>query len=254
MELKGSVFIITGGASGLGQATAEVFSEAGARVALFDVAKEAGQAVADEVGGTFYEVDVTQEQQVQHAVKQVVQRYGSLHGAVNCAGVGVAARVLSRRGPHPLDLFQRVLTVNVVGTFNVIRWVAEVLAKAPAVNADGERGVIVNTASIAAFDGQIGQAAYSASKGAIVSMTLPIARELAEFGVRVVSIAPGVFDTPMLGMLPEAARQSLGAQVPFPARLGQPREYGLMARHIVENVMINGETIRLDGALRMAPR
>lgn len=248
------MFIITGGASGLGQATAEVFSEAGARVALFDVAKEAGQAVADEVGGTFYEVDVTQEQQVQHAVKQVVQRYGSLHGAVNCAGVGVAARVLSRRGPHPLDLFQRVLTVNVVGTFNVIRWVAEVLAKAPAVNADGERGVIVNTASIAAFDGQIGQAAYSASKGAIVSMTLPIARELAEFGVRVVSIAPGVFDTPMLGMLPEAARQSLGAQVPFPARLGQPREYGLMARHIVENVMINGETIRLDGALRMAPR
>ncbi|MCY0879693.1 MAG: SDR family NAD(P)-dependent oxidoreductase [Firmicutes bacterium] len=254
MEVRGSVFIVTGGASGLGRATAEVLSEAGAQVAVWDIAAEAGAAVAQAVGGTFYPVDVTDEQAVAMAVEAVVRQYGGLQGVVNCAGVGVAARVLGRRAPHPLDLFERTVRVNAVGTFNVIRWAARAISQGAARNADGERGVIINTASIAAYDGQIGQAAYAASKGAVVGMTLPIARELAAFGIRVVAIAPGVFDTPMLGMLPDAARHSLAAQVPFPSRLGQPREYGLLARHIVENPMINGAVIRLDGALRMPPR
>jgi NAD(P)-dependent dehydrogenase (short-subunit alcohol dehydrogenase family) len=253
MELQNKTFVITGGGSGLGAATARVFAEAGAHVAVFDVQEAAGQRVAEEIGGRYFRVDVTSEEEVKHAIAEAADAYGGLHGAVNCAGIGVAAKVLGKQGPHSLDAFSRVIQVNLIGTFNVIRWVAAVAAEGQP-NADGERGVIVNTASVAAFEGQIGQAAYSASKGGVVSMTLPIARELAQYGIRVAAIAPGIFDTPMLGQLPEAARQSLGAQVPFPSRLGQPREYGLLARHIVENPMINGEVIRLDGAIRMAPR
>jgi NAD(P)-dependent dehydrogenase (short-subunit alcohol dehydrogenase family) len=253
MELQNKTFVVTGGGSGLGAATARVFAEAGAHVVVFDVQEEAGQRVAEEIGGRYVRVDVTSDEDVKHGVAEAAAAYGGLHGAVNCAGIGVAAKVLGKQGPHSLDAFSRVIQVNLIGTFNVIRWVAAVVAEGQP-NADGERGVIVNTASVAAFEGQIGQAAYSASKGGVVGMTLPIARELAQYGIRVVAIAPGIFDTPMLGQLPEAVRQSLGAQVPFPSRLGQPREYGLLARHIVENPMINGEVIRLDGAIRMAPR
>lgn len=253
MELKGKSFIVTGGGSGLGEATARVFAEAGARVTLFDVQEENGRRVAQEIGGRFLRVDVTDEDSVRRGVEEAAETHGGLRGVVNCAGVGAAQRVLGKSGPHPLDLFSRVLQVNLVGTFNVIRWAAAKMAASEAME-DGERGVIVNTASVAAYEGQIGQAAYSASKGGIVGMTLPIARELASYGIRVAGIAPGIFDTPMLGQLPDAVRQSLGAQVPFPPRLGQPREYGLLAKHIVENPMLNGEVIRLDGAIRMAPR
>lgn len=253
MELQNKTFVVTGGGSGLGAATARVFAEAGAHVAVFDVQEEAGQRVAEEIGGRYFRVDVTSDEDVKHGVAEAAAAYGGLHGAVNCAGIGVAAKVLGKHGPHSLDVFSRVIQVNLIGTFNVIRCVAAIAAEGQP-NADGERGVIVNTASVAAFEGQIGQAAYSASKGGVVGMTLPIARELAQYGIRVAAIAPGIFDTPMLGQLPEVVRQSLGAQVPFPSRLGQPREYGLLARHIVENPMINGEVIRLDGAIRMAPR
>jgi len=201
----------------------------------------------------FVRTDVTDEASVQSAVDLAVREFGGLSGAINCAGIGVAERTIGRHGPHALDRFKRVVTVNLVGTFNVIRLAAAAMARGEP-NADGERGVIVNTASVAAFDGQIGQAAYSASKGGIVSMTLPIARDLARDGIRVVTIAPGIFDTPLLGGMPEATRNSLGEQVPFPPRLGRPQEYAALAQHIVENEMLNGEVIRLDGAIRMAPR
>ncbi|MBX6353958.1 MAG: 3-hydroxyacyl-CoA dehydrogenase [Thermoflavifilum sp.] len=253
MELKGAKFIITGGGSGLGAATARVFAEAGAKVAIFDVQEEKGRQVADEIGGVFLRVDVTDAEGVLQAVDEAAEALGGLNGAVNCAGIGIAQKVLSKQGPHPLDAFTRVIQVNLIGTFNVIRCAAARIAQEEP-NADGERGVMINTASVAAFEGQIGQAAYSASKGGVVGMTLPIARELAAHGIRVVTIAPGIFDTPLLGTLPESVRQSLGAQVPFPPRLGQPREYGLLAKHIVENPMLNGEVIRLDGAIRMQPR
>jgi NAD(P)-dependent dehydrogenase (short-subunit alcohol dehydrogenase family) len=253
MQLEGARFIITGGGSGLGAATARVFAEAGSRVAIFDVQEARGREVAAEVDGWFLRVDVTDGECVMRAVDEVAERFGGLNGAVNCAGIGIARKVVGKDGPHPLDAFARVIQVNLVGTFNVIRCVAaKVMEVSP--NVDGERGVIVNTASVAAFEGQIGQAAYSASKGGVVGMTLPIARELAASGIRVVTIAPGLFDTPLLAGLPEPARRSLGAQVPFPPRLGQPREYALLARHIVENPMLNGEVIRLDGAIRMQPR
>ena len=252
MKLDGATFIVTGGGSGLGEATARAFAEAGARVAIFDVQEDRGRSVAEEIGGQFFRVDGTDEDAVRRAVDEAAEG-GVLRGAVNCAGIATAEKILSKRGVHSLESFARVIQVNLVGTFNVMRLVAARVAEAPPLE-DGERGVIINTASIAAYEGQIGQAAYSASKGGIVGLTLPAARELAAYGIRVVAIAPGIFETPLLMGLPEAARQSLGQQVPFPQRLGRPREYALLARHIVENPMLNGEVIRLDGALRMQPR
>jgi NAD(P)-dependent dehydrogenase (short-subunit alcohol dehydrogenase family) len=224
-------------------------------VALVDLNATAGAALAGEFGanGCFMAADVTSSDDIQRVMTQVRERFGGVHIAVNCAGVATPGRVVGREGSLPLESFQRVIQINLVGTFNVIRLAAALMMENQP-NAEGERGVILNTASVAAFDGQIGQAAYSASKAGVVGMTLPIARELAAHGIRVVSIAPGIFDTPILAGLPERARQSLGVSVPFPPRLGRPEEYAALARHIVENVMLNGETIRLDGALRMAPR
>jgi NAD(P)-dependent dehydrogenase (short-subunit alcohol dehydrogenase family) len=256
MELPGTTFLITGGGSGLGAACAREFVESGASVVIADVNAEAGEAFAGELGDAarFVRTDVTDEASVATAVRAAVEGFGALHGAINCAGIAIAERVIGREGPHALDRFARVIQVNLIGTFNVIRLAAAAIGANEPRGESGERGVIVNTASVAAFDGQIGQAAYSASKAGVAGMTLPIARELARNGIRVVTIAPGIFDTPMLAGLPEAARQSLGQQVPFPSRLGQPAEFAALARHIAENAMLNGETIRLDGAIRMAPR
>jgi NAD(P)-dependent dehydrogenase (short-subunit alcohol dehydrogenase family) len=214
-----------------------------------------GEALVAALGErvAFSPADVTDEAQVAAAVAAAVERFGTVHAAVNCAGVGIAMRTVTREGPHPLDLFTKVIQVNLIGTFNVIRLAAAQMAKNTP-NEEGERGVIVNTASVAAFDGQIGQVAYSASKGGVVGMTLPIARDLASLGIRVLTIAPGTFDTPMLAMAPENIRQALAAQIPFPSRLGRPAEFAALVRHICENVMLNGETIRLDGAIRMAPK
>ena len=251
MQLAGTVALVTGGASGLGLATATALSEAGAAVVVVDLPSSPGEARAAELGGAFVATDVTDPDQVQAAVDQA-SSMGPLRVAVNCAGIGTPGRVVGKQGPLPLEQFARVVQVNLVGTFNVIRLAAAAMAATEPV--EGERGVIVNTASAAAFDGQIGQAAYSASKGGVVGMTLPVARDLASSLIRVMTIAPGLFDTPMLQGLPEPARQSLGAQVPMPSRLGDPREYAMLARHIVENPMLNGEVIRLDGAIRMAPR
>jgi NAD(P)-dependent dehydrogenase (short-subunit alcohol dehydrogenase family) len=255
MDIKGSTFLITGGSSGLGAATVRRFAAAGANVVIADVNAEAGQSLAAEIGAgaLFALTDVTSQDSVQNALALLDENFAALHGLINCAGIAIAARVLSRRGPHDLDAFARVVAVNLTGTFNVIRLAAEYMAQGQE-NEAGERGVIVNTASVAAFEGQIGQAAYSASKGGIAAMTLPIAREFAQLGIRVAAIAPGIFDTPMLAGLPEKARHSLAQQVPFPSRLGRPEEYAALAQHIVENEMINGEVIRLDGAIRMAPR
>jgi NAD(P)-dependent dehydrogenase (short-subunit alcohol dehydrogenase family) len=255
MELSDRTFIITGGASGLGRAAAEALLGGGAAVVLLDINADAGQAAAHALGdhARFAQADVTSEEHVNKAIELAQAAFGGLHGVINAAGIGTAATVLGKNGPHPLDLFERTIRVNLVGTFNVIRLAAAVMAKNTP-EASGERGVIINTASIAAYDGQIGQPAYAASKGGIVGLTLPVAREFASLGIRVVTIAPGIFDTPLLAALPDAARESLGQQVPFPSRLGRPSEYGALARHIVENEMLNGEVIRLDGALRMAPR
>jgi NAD(P)-dependent dehydrogenase (short-subunit alcohol dehydrogenase family) len=255
MEIQGRTFLVTGGGSGLGAATARMFVAAGANVLIADLNRTAGEAIAAELGAQarFAATDVADETGVQGAINTAREAFGGLHGAVNCAGIGSAERTLGKNGPHPLALFTKVIQVNLIGTFNVIRLAAAAMAENEP-TAGGERGVIVNTASVAAFDGQIGQAAYSASKGGIVSMTLPIARELARFGIRVMTVAPGIFETPMLAGLPEAARQSLGQQVPFPARLGRPDEYAALVRQIVENQMLNGEVIRLDGAIRMAPK
>jgi len=255
VQLAGSVAVITGGASGLGAATARLFARAGAQVALWDLNADAGQALAAELGqhGLFAKVDVTTSDDVQQALEQVQAHFGGLHIVVNCAGVATAERTVGRQGALPLERFTRVIQINLIGTFNVIRLAAAMMIdNAP--NAEGERGVIINTASVAAFDGQIGQPAYAASKAGVAGMTLPIAREFASHGIRVVAIAPGVFQTPMVAGLPEPAQQALGAAVPFPRRLGRPEEYAALAQHIVENVMLNGETIRLDGALRMPPR
>ena len=254
MNIAGKTFLITGGASGLGAACAREFTAAGANVVLLDVAAH-GDEAAKELGAKarFVRTDVTSPDQVQAAIDLAMREFGALHGAINCAGIATAERVVGRDGPQPLEHFAKVVTVNLIGTFNVIRRAgAEMLKRSvdPAV----DRGVIVCTASVAAFDGQIGQAAYSASKGGVVGMTLAIAREFAQHQIRVMSIAPGIFDTPMMAGLPEAARESLGKQTPFPARLGQPPEYAALARHIVENQMLNGEVIRLDGAIRLAPR
>ena len=253
MDPKNTVALITGGGSGLGEATARELASAGAKIAVLDLGSSPGQKVADSLDGIFVAADVASDKEVSDAIAKVVRKFGSVHIAVNCAGIGRAMRTITKEGPHSLDLFKKVIDVNLSGTFNVIRLAATQMAKNEP-NADGERGVIINTASVAAFDGQIGQAAYSASKGGVVGMTLPIARDLASVGIRVCTIAPGTFETPMLAGLPDAARKALAAQIPFPQRLGQPREYAALARHIVENAMLNGETIRLDGALRMPPR
>jgi NAD(P)-dependent dehydrogenase (short-subunit alcohol dehydrogenase family) len=249
MKIDGTTALVAGGASGLGAATARRLAAAGARVVIADLNEEKGAELARELGGEFAKADVTNAEQVQAAVDKAE----GLRIAVNCAGVGHAEKVASKRGPHALEPFEKVVQINLIGTFNGIRLpAAAMLANEP--DEGGERGVIINTASIAAYDGQIGQIAYSASKGAIVGMTLPAARDLSRDGIRVVTIAPGLFDTPLLAGLPEEARQALGAQVPHPPRLGAPDEYGMLAVHIVSNPMLNGEVIRLDGALRMPPK
>ena len=255
MQLEHNTFIVTGGASGLGEATVRAFNAAGANVVIADLNTAAGERLADELGrrAAFHRTDVAAEADARGCVETARSRFGGLQGLVNCAGIGNAAKVLGKDGPHPLDLFARIVNVNLVGTFNMIRIASEAMAQGTP-NAGGERGVIINTASVAAYDGQIGQAGYAASKGGIVSMTLPIARELARFGIRVVTIAPGLFLTPMMKGLPEDVQKSLGESVPFPPRLGDPVEYAQLARSIVENAMLNGETIRLDGAIRLAPR
>ena len=255
MEIQQKSFIVTGGASGLGEATTRRLIKAGGRVVIVDVNEERGEALAGELGeaARFVATDVTSEEQVRAAIGTAREAFGALRGAVSCAGIGPPAKVLGKHGPHPLDLFQRVIHVNLIGTFNVLRLAASRMAENEP-DANGERGVVVNTASIAAYDGQIGQAAYSASKGGVLGLTLPAARELARQGIRVVTIAPGLFDTPLMAGLPEAARESLGQQVPFPSRLGRPDEYAALVQHIVENRMLNGAVLRLDGAIRMAPR
>jgi NAD(P)-dependent dehydrogenase (short-subunit alcohol dehydrogenase family) len=255
VEIQGRTFLITGGGSGLGAATARMFLTAGANVLIADVNRVAGEAAAADLGARarFALTDVADEASVQAAVRAAIEEFGGLHGVVNCAGIAIAERTVGKSGPHPLESFTRVVTVNLIGTFNVIRLAAAAMAENNPTSG-GERGVIISTASVAAFDGQIGQAAYSASKGGVVAMTLPIARDLARTGIRVMTIAPGIFETPMLAGLSEAARQSLGQQVPFPPRLGRPEEYAALVRQIVENQMLNGEVIRLDGAIRMAPK
>ena len=255
MKIADTKAIITGGASGLGQAVAEDIVGAGGRVALLDVNAAAGQALASKLGerASFIETDVTSEAAVNAAVAAASQAMGGINVAVNCAGVGWPKRMVGKDGPMPGDFFRKVIEINLVGTLLVCKAAAAEMQK-NAPNADGERGAIVMTASVAAFDGQIGQVAYSASKGGVVGMTLPMARELAAFGIRVVTIAPGLFLTPMMAALPAEAQESLGKQVPFPPRLGRPAEYASFVRQIVENPMLNGETIRLDGAIRMAPR
>ena len=245
MRIEGNTFLVAGGGSGLGAATTGMLAASGARVVVADLKGEAPE------DGRFVETDVTDDDSVRAAVGEALE-VGELRGAVNCAGVASAEKVLGREGPHSLDSFANVVQVNLIGTFNVIRLAAEAISQNEPLEG-GERGVIVNTASVAAFDGQIGQVAYAASKGGVVALTLPVARELARSGIRVLTIAPGIFDTPMMAGLPEAARESLGKQVPFPPRLGKPEEYAALVKHIVENEMLNGEVIRLDGAIRMAP-
>jgi NAD(P)-dependent dehydrogenase (short-subunit alcohol dehydrogenase family) len=255
VKIQGTIAVVTGGASGLGAATVRELLAAGGKVMILDRPQSDGAKVAAELGSNaaFAAADVTKDADVQAAVEQTKKKFGAIHIAVNCAGTGAAMRTVTKQGAMPLELFAKVIEINLIGTFNVLRLAAAEMAK-NAPNDEGERGVIINTASIAAFDGQIGQAAYSASKGGVVALTLPVARDLASLGIRVCTIAPGTFDTPMLAMLPEPQRQALGAQIPFPSRLGQPPEFAALARHIVENPMLNGETIRLDGALRMPPR
>jgi NAD(P)-dependent dehydrogenase (short-subunit alcohol dehydrogenase family) len=255
MLIGGKSFIVTGGGSGLGAAVARMLAQEGANVAIADVDVQAGTAVATELGDAaiFVRTDVTKERDAQAAVDAAHARFGHLHGLVNCAGIAPGEKVIGRDGPHRLESFARTIAINLTGTFNMTRLAATAIAE-EAPGEDGERGVIVNTASVAAFDGQIGQAAYAASKGGVAAMTLPIARELARYGIRVVSIAPGIFETPMMAGMPQEVREALGKSVPFPARLGRPPEFAALVRHICENAMLNGEIIRLDGALRMAPR
>ncbi|MBO6577104.1 MAG: 3-hydroxyacyl-CoA dehydrogenase [Rhodothermales bacterium] len=253
MDLKGSAFIVTGGGSGLGAGTAARFREYGANVVVADINQEAGEEHARRIGARFVHTDVTSEESTQAAVQACRETFGKVSGVVNCAGILVGRRTLGRKGPHDLESFARIVQVNLVGTFNVIRLAAAAMADNEP-GEDGERGVIINTASIAAYDGQIGQAAYSASKGGVVGMTLPIARDLSGLGIRVVTIAPGVMLTPMVSGMPAEVQESLAAQIPFPSRLGTPEDYAFLAQHIVENRMLNGEVIRLDGAIRMGPK
>lgn len=255
MQIKDSVFLVTGGASGLGAATARMAIDNGGKVVLADMQTELGEKFAKELGANarFIRTDVTAEADGKAAVDLTVRTFGGINVLINCAGIAIAERTLGKEAPHDLGRFSKVIGVNLIGTFNMIRLAAFEMAKAGP-NAAGERGVIVNTASVAAYDGQIGQAAYAASKGAVVGMTLPVARDLSRIGIRVCTIAPGIFETPMLLGLPKEAQDSLGKQVPFPSRLGRPHEYAQLARSIIENEMLNGESIRLDGAIRMAPK
>jgi NAD(P)-dependent dehydrogenase (short-subunit alcohol dehydrogenase family) len=253
MELNGIGALVAGGASGLGEATARELAVRGARVAIVDLNEERGPGLADEIGGLFTSADVTDGERVGAAVDEAIEAFGGLRLAVSCAGIGLAERIVGKEGPAPLAPFETVVGVNLIGTFNVLRLTAGAMAQNEP-DDEGERGAVVMTASIAAFDGQIGQAAYSASKGGVVGLTLPAARDLARLGIRVCTIAPGLFDTPLLAGLPEEARQALGDQIPFPSRLGRPEEYAQLACQIAENAMLNGEVIRLDGALRMTPK
>jgi 3-hydroxyacyl-CoA dehydrogenase/3-hydroxy-2-methylbutyryl-CoA dehydrogenase len=253
MDLQGVGTIVAGGASGLGAATARALAERGARVAIADLNEDNANAVAEEVGGVAFKTDVTNEDEVRAAVDGAVEAFGGIRFAASCAGIGWAERVVGKNGPAQLQPFETVIRVNLIGTFNVLRFTAAAMSQNEP-DEDGERGAVVMTASIAAFDGQIGQTAYSASKGGVVGLTLPAARDLARRGIRVCTIAPGTFDTPLLAALPQEARDELGRQVPFPSRLGKPEEFAALACHIAENRMLNGETIRLDGALRMPPK
>lgn len=255
MELREGTFIVTGGASGLGAATARMIASNGGRAVIADLDEDRGRALASELGvaARFIRTDVTDEASGQAVVAEALDAFGGVHGLVNCAGIVHGEKVVGKSGVHALASFARAVNINLIGTFNLIRLAADAMAKS-APNAGGERGVIVNTASVAAFDGQIGQAAYSASKAGVVGMTLPIARELARFGIRVMAIAPGIFETPMLASLAPEVQEALGRMVPFPARLGRPEEFASLVRQIIENPMLNGEVIRLDGAIRMAPK
>ena len=255
MDIKGNSFVVTGGASGLGAATARMLVEGGGRVVIADLKEDDGRALARALGDAamFARTDVCDEASGKAAVAAAVERFGGLHGLVNCAGIVHGEKVVGKDGPHALASFARAININLVGTFNLVRLAADAMAgNAP--NADGERGVIVNTASVAAFDGQIGQAAYSAGKAGVVGMTLPIARELARSGIRVMTVAPGIFETPMMASLTPDVQAALGKMVPFPPRLGRPAEFASLVREIIGNAMLNGEVIRLDGAIRMAPR
>ena len=255
MQIHGRVFMVTGGGSGLGAATAKALLDRGGRILVADINEQAGEKPASDTkdGVLFARTDVTDEGSIEAAIDAARNTFGGLHGLVNCAGVAPAIKLIGRKGVHPLGSFAKAVQINLTGTFNAIRLASEAMVENEP-DEGGERGVIVNTASVAAFDGQIGQAAYSASKGGVVGMTLPIARELAQHGIRVMTIAPGIFETPMLAGLPEDAQESLGRQVPFPSRLGRPREYAALVEHIMENQMLNGEVIRLDGAIRMQPK
>ncbi|MBZ3692273.1 3-hydroxyacyl-CoA dehydrogenase [Phyllobacterium calauticae] len=253
MNVQGQTAIVTGGGSGLGAATARALAEKGAKVALFDINIDAAQKVADDIGGLAVACNVSSADDAQRAVAHVANKLGTARILVNCAGIANAGRIVGRDGPHDLDLYRRVIEVNLIGSFNMLRLVSDAAAKLEPLDT-GERGVIISTASVAAFDGQIGQAAYASSKAGIAGLTLPAARELARFGIRVMAIAPGIFGTPMLLAMPQEVQDSLAASIPFPSRLGRPEEYAALALHIIDNPMLNGETIRLDGAIRMAPR
>ncbi|WP_374718022.1 3-hydroxyacyl-CoA dehydrogenase [Neobacillus sp.] len=255
MKMEECRAIVTGGASGLGEATVRNIVQKGGKTVIFDLSEESGQRLQKELGESvlFLKADVTKEVNIQESVRKASEFMGGINSLINCAGIAIAEKVIGRKGVHDLALFSRVINVNLIGSFNVLRIVAEnMISNEP--NDQGERGVIINTASVAAFEGQIGQAAYSASKGGIVGMTLPIARELARYGIRVMAIAPGLFHTPMFNTLPQEAKESLGKMVPFPSRLGYPSEYAQLVQSIIENPMLNGETIRLDGAIRMQPK
>ncbi len=255
MQIKDKTFIVTGAASGLGLAVAKMIVNEGGNVAIADIQEAAGEQTAKDLGKSalFHLTDVTNETQIDELVSQTIRTFGSIHGLVNCAGVAPGKRILGRNGLHPLDLFTKTVEINLIGTFNLIRFVAARMEENEA-GESGERGVIINTASVAAYEGQIGQAAYSASKAGVVGMTLPIAREFARIGIRVMTIAPGIFETPMVAGFTDEVKESLGKQVPFPSRLGQASEYAALAKHIIENQMLNGEVIRLDGAIRMAAK
>ena len=255
MNIKNKVFFISGGASGLGFATAKMIIENGGSVIIVDINSEIGKQAQKDLGqkALFITTDVIEEVEVENAIAEGISKFGTIHGAINCAGIAPAERVLGRKGLHRLSTFSKVVQVNLIGSFNILRLVADRMQKNEP-DEGGERGIIINTASVAAFDGQIGQAAYAASKGGIVSMTLPIAREFSRIGIRVLAIAPGIFETPMLAGMPEEVRTSLGQQVPFPSRLGRPDEYASLVKQMIENQMLNGEVVRLDGAIRMAAK
>lgn len=253
MIAEGQVAIVTGAGSGLGEATARALAAKGVKVAVLDLGLERAEKVAASIGGLAIKCDVSDASNAESAIAQAIAKLGAPRILVNCAGIVVGARTVSKDGPHPLDSFRKVIEVNLIGTFNMIRLFADQASKLEPLEG-GERGVIVNTASVAAYDGQVGQAAYSASKGGVVGMTLPIARDLSRVGIRVMTIAPGIFKTPMMAGMPQEVQDSLGAAVPFPPRLGEPSEYAALALHIVENQMLNGDTIRLDGAIRLAPK